>query len=122
MTLMKLRKWYEPGGAVNAWSPLRRNVSIESWMAKEKSVAPIASLVHVRGASQDTTESKCIEFEMQERRRWVLESCPWRWKGKPGKRPFNTSLSRRGGRETWAVSAAGSAASVFLCFQGRFEK
>jgi hypothetical protein len=45
-------------GAVNAWSPLRRNVSIESWMAKEKSVAPIA-----------ITESKCIEFEMQERRR-----------------------------------------------------
>ena len=35
-------------------------------MAKEKSVAPIASLVHVRGTSQDTTESKCIEFEMQE--------------------------------------------------------
>jgi hypothetical protein len=56
-------------GAVNAWSPLRRNVSIESWMAKEKSVAQIVSLVHVRGASQDTTESKCIEFEMQERRR-----------------------------------------------------
>ena len=55
--------------AVNAWSPLRRKVSIESWMAKEKSVAPIASLVHVRGASQDITESKCIEFEMQERRR-----------------------------------------------------
>ena len=54
-------------GAVNAWSPLRRNVSIESWIAKEKSVAPIAGVVHVRGASQDITESKCIEFEMQER-------------------------------------------------------
>jgi len=63
VTLMKLRKWYEPGGAVNAWSPLRRNVSIESWMAKEKSVAPIAGLVRVRGASQDITESKCIEFK-----------------------------------------------------------
>ena len=54
-------------GAVNAWSPLRRKVSVESWMAKEKSVAPIASVVHVHGASQDITESKCIEFEMQER-------------------------------------------------------
>ena len=32
-------------------------------------MAPIASLVHVRGASQDIAESKCIEFEMQERRR-----------------------------------------------------
>ena len=30
-------------------------------------MAPIASVVHVRGASQDITESKCIEFEMQER-------------------------------------------------------
>jgi len=32
-------------------------------------VTPVASLIHVRGASQDITESKCIEFEMQERRR-----------------------------------------------------
>jgi hypothetical protein len=35
-------------------------------MAKEKSVAPFASLVHVPGASQDITESEYIEFEMQE--------------------------------------------------------
>jgi len=30
-------------------------------------VAPIASLIHVHGSSQDITESKSIEFEMQER-------------------------------------------------------
>ena len=38
-------------------------------MAKEQSVAPTATLVHVRGASQDTAESKCIACEMRERRR-----------------------------------------------------